>query len=133
MRARARRTLQAALLLPLVLLAATPTDLTRFFCRMDGTVSAHRCCPAEREDSSSPTATLKALTCCTSERMAVAEAPVRPTREGNELVSLPPPVLGKGHVVGPAVTAVIVPTPRRGLRPPGLGPPLRLSKQSFLI
>jgi hypothetical protein len=122
----------AAFLLPLVLLAATPTDLTRFFCRMDGTVSAHRCCPADSEDTSSGVATLNDPTCCTSQRVVVAEAPVRPARDSGESVALSPPVFAKAVALPPADPIVVL-VPSRGLRPPGLGPPLRVSKHSFLI
>jgi hypothetical protein len=131
MTGRTRRTLKAAFLLPLVLLAATPTDLTRFFCRMDGTVSAHRCCPVAKE-SPPAHATLQALTCCSIEQVARAEAPARPPRDGGDSVSLPAPLVVRILAVLPPVPEGRV-MPTRGLRPPGLGPPLRVSKQSFLI
>jgi hypothetical protein len=131
-RGRIAGTLQTAILLPLVLLAASPIDLTRFLCSMDGALRDRCCCPGDADAAAAEenAPALDAPSCCALDRVEVAAAAAEPARTTTP------------HLA-PVVWLEVTPSFARGLPPqpptpaPNAvvpeGPPLRVLKQAFLI
>jgi hypothetical protein len=120
-----------AALVPLFGASVLPTQMRALVCRFTGAIMDEEvCCPPGDEKQAAPVAQLFDQGCCVVSTVDLpklvsdlqADGPVRSDWQPlpSTLASEPPPLRGRG-------------IPLHRVRPPPLGPPLRLLKSSFLI
>jgi hypothetical protein len=127
------RSIAAALLAPLVVLAVTASSFVGLRCRMTGMVSVDTCCPEPDRGETPAQSSIGEPGCC--ERVVLANAkptaaPAAPSTDGllSQVYRLA--LLPVVAVLAPPVGAV----PKVDLEPPLIPkPPLRLLKRSLLI
>ena len=121
MSSRRKRTLSAALLLPVVLFSLVWTSFALWRCQSDGIARASCCCPQDKADQGSAptTATVAPADCCAIERHQLLRAPAEPARTSAPQVEAP-----LAAVVA-AIPVVVLPV----FDPPAL-PPVTAWKQA---
>lgn len=131
LRGRCSKLLWMAALLPLFGASVLPTQMRALVCRFTGALMDEAaCCPPSDDKQAAPVAQLLDQACCVVRTVDLpkllsdhrAESPAccdSPPLRSTVTFALPPPAdLG---------------VPSHRVRPPPLGPPLRLLKHSFLI
>lgn len=120
-----------AALVPLFGASVLPTQMRALVCRFTGALMDEAtCCPAVVEKQAAPVAQLLDEGCCVVRTVDLpkllsdhrADGPAR--GDSQPLLSTLTSELPRPHAVG---------LPLHRVRPPPLGPPLRLLKRSFLI
>jgi hypothetical protein len=90
-----KRTVSAALLLPLVLFSVVWTSFALWRCQYDGVARARCCCPKDAADQrkvdpaeSAGLATITSTACCEIEKYEVDKAPAEAARSASQLAML---------------------------------------------
>ena len=119
-----------AALVPLCGASVLPTEMRALVCRFTGAVmDQETCCPDGDEKQTPPVSQLFDQGCCVVRTVDLPK--LLSDHQADDLVRDVQPLL-------PASTSELTPPGRVGVpldrvRPPPLGPPLRLLKRSFLI